>query len=99
MKDAKGHGSNTRGGKGVAKDPAARQRQLAHIRAHYAAKALTAPEGSGEQHVLALADKHGVSTTHLGYDPEALAEFGKWEGAYNWVARSEDESRQIYQPH
>jgi hypothetical protein len=84
MKDPKGHGSN---GKGVAKDPGARQRQLAHIRAHYAAKALAAPEGSGEQHVLALADQHGVPTAHLGYDPQALADFGKWEGFYNFVGR------------
>ena len=76
-KDAKGHGSDERGG-GYTKatDPAKRARQLQHIQDSYARKraAQRGPED--------IAAEHGIDTSHLQaqkpFDEAAADEAAKW---------------------
>lgn len=76
-KDAKGHGSDGKGG-GYTKatDPAKRARQLQYIQAHYAAKRAAArgPED--------IAEQHGIDTSHLQaqkpFDAAAADELAKY---------------------
>jgi hypothetical protein len=76
-KDARGHGSNGRGG-GYTKatDPAKRARQLQYIAAHYAAKR-AAQRGPKD-----IAADHGIDTSHLQaqkpFDEAAANEAAKW---------------------
>ena len=76
-KDAKGHGSNTRGGYTKATDPAKRARQIQYIQAHYAAQ-----RAHGNRSPEDIAAEHGIDTSHLQvqkpFDEAAADEAAKW---------------------
>ena len=76
-KDAKGHGSNTRGGYTKATDPAKRARQLQHIADSYARK-----RAQGNRSPEDIAAEHGIDTSHLQvqkpFDEAAADEAAKW---------------------